>query len=231
MPCRRGVPREPDTSREVRMKGLTKRQQQILAYIGQHTGEHGYPPTVREIALFMGIKSPNGVNDHLHALEKKGFLVRDEKKSRGLTLKIAAPPSPPPKPEVQSELIRIPIIGQVAAGVPILAEQNVSDTMQLDRRLLGRHGSLFGLRIRGTSMIEDGIFEGDYVFVRPQSTAKRGEIVVALIDGEATVKRFYHEGDRIRLQPANANMSPIIIREGTKEVRILGVVVHSFRSF
>ncbi len=213
------------------MKGLTKRQQQILAYIGQHSSEHGYPPTVREIAQYMGIKSPNGVNDHLHALEKKGFLIRNEKKSRGLTIKAHAPTPPPPKQEIQSEMVRVPVIGQVAAGSPILAEQNITDTLQLDRRLLGRHGGLFGLRIRGTSMIDDGIFDGDYVFVRPQSTAKRGEIVVAMIDGEATVKRFYHEGDRIRLQPANSTMMPIIIREGTKEVRILGVVVHSFRSF
>jgi repressor LexA len=216
---------------------LTQRQREILDFISHSIDERGYPPTLREIGTHFGIKSTNGVNDHLKALEKKGYLRREDLKSRAMR--------PVKRPEVRSgagadvipisnrlgeDMCEIPIVGRVAAGAPLLAVENVEDTVKVDRFLLGGHREVFGLRIVGDSMIEDGIHNGDYVFVKKTPTANRGDIVVAMIEGEATVKRYYPEGDRIRFQPANAAMDPIIVeRRDFRSVDIIGVVVGVYR--
>lgn len=203
---------------------LTDRQRQALDYISDCLTARGYPPTLREIGEHMGIRSTNGVNDHLKALERKGYLVREELKSRALR--------PVDVREPREGDIEIDILGRVAAGAPILAEENVIDRVVVDRYFLGavRAKDVFGLVVRGQSMIEDGIFDGDYIFVRKQSTAESGEIVVVLIEGEATCKRFFPEGDRVRLQPANSAMEPIYVRRSEfRSVDILGKVVGVYR--
>ncbi len=200
---------------------LTHRQKQALDFITVSLEKNGYPPTLREIGEHMGIKSTNGVNDHLKALERKGYLTREELKSRALR--------PVDTDGPRAEVL---ILGQVAAGQPILAEENVIDRVVVDRFFLGSYSSreVFGLVVRGESMIEDGIFDGDYLFVRRQVTAERGEIVVAMIEGEATCKRYYPEGEKIRLQPANAAMQPIYVhRHGGRSFDILGIVVGVYR--
>jgi repressor LexA len=222
---------------------LTQRQREILDFISASIVERGFPPTLREIGEHFSIRSTNGVNDHLKALEKKGHLRREDLKSRAMR---------PVLPDGSGELVpmkrsahgtggvalvshdddmaEIPILGKVAAGQPILAVENATDTVKVDRVLLGGHREVFGLRIVGESMIDDGIFDGDYVFVKKTPSAKPGEIVVAMIEGEATVKRYYPEGDRIRFQPANQNMQPIIVRRADfKSVDIIGVVVGVYR--
>ncbi len=202
---------------------LTDRQRQALDYISDCLVARGYPPTLREIGEHMGIRSTNGVNDHLKALERKGYLVREELKSRALR---------PVDVREPREDIEIDILGRVAAGDPILAEENVIDRVVVDRYFLGavRAKDVFGLVVRGQSMIDDGIFDGDYIFVRKQSSAESGEIVVVLIEGEATCKRFFPEGDRVRLQPANSAMEPIYVRRSDfRSVDILGKVVGVYR--
>jgi len=200
-------------------EGLTARQQQVLDFINYSISERGYPPTLREIGRHLKIRSTNGVNDHLKALERKGFLKREDLKSRGL------------HPTSGSDVAAVPVVGTVAAGSPLLAVENIDETIRVDRSLLGRGDSVFALRVKGESMIEDGIYDGDYVFVRKQPQANAGDTVVAMIEGEATVKRFYPENGHIRLQPANAAMDPIIIdssHEGAATA-ILGLVVGVYR--
>src|SRR5512146_1875820 len=189
-------------------EALTQRQREILDFISASIVERGFPPTLREIGEHFNIRSTNGVNDHLKALEKKGHLRREDLKSRAMrpvlpdgTGEIVAM-----RADADDDMIDIPIVGKVAAGQPILAHENVTDTVKIDRVLIGGHREVFGLRIVGESMIEAGIHDGDYVFVKKTPSARSGEIVVAMIDGEATVKRYYPEGDRIRFQPANQNM-------------------------
>lgn len=200
---------------------LTDRQREILDFIGRSINKRGYPPTLREIGSHFGIKSTNGVNDHLRALEKKGYLQRDDLKSRALR----------PVDAVQPEqMVEIPVIGRVAAGLPLLAVQNVEDTVKVDRFFIGQTKEVFALRVKGESMIEDGILDGDYVFVRKQLQAHSGEIVVAMIGDEATVKRYFPEGDTIRFQPANAAMEPIYVRKRDfRSVNIIGVVIGVYR--
>jgi repressor LexA len=212
---------------------LTDRQRAILDFISRSIRERGYPPTLREIGLHFGIKSTNGVNDHLRALEKKGHLQREDLKSRALRpvtaagargreadARAAAPP----------DVVEVPIIGRVAAGLPLLAVENVQDTVQVDRFFIGQTREVFALRVKGESMIEDGIFDGDFIFVRKQLQANRGDTVVAMIGDEATVKRYYPEGDSIRFQPANAAMQPIIIKKREfKSVNLIGVVIGVYR--
>jgi repressor LexA len=222
---------------------LTHRQQEILDFISASIVERGFPPTLREIGEHFQIRSTNGVNDHLKALEKKGHLRREDLKSRAMR------PTQPPNmqgqvvplrrggltnvealPSNDDDLCEIPILGRVAAGQPILAVEQARDSVKIDRMLVGGHRDVFGLRIVGESMIEDGIFDGDYVFVKKTPTAGSGDIVVAMIEGEATVKRYFPEGDSIRFQPANSNMSPIIVRKADfKQVDIIGIVVGVYR--
>src|SRR5690242_11865468 len=224
-------------------EALTQRQKEILDFISASIMERGFPPTLREIGEHFQIKSTNGVNDHLKALEKKGHLRREDLKSRAMRpvlpdgngelvpmRRVAQGTGGVELVSQNDDLAEVPILGKVAAGQPILADENATDTVKVDRVLLGGHREVFGLRIVGESMIEDGIFDGDYVFVKKTPTAKTGEIVVAMIEGEATVKRYYPEGDRIRFQPANQNMQPIIVRRADfKSVDIIGVVVGVYR--
>lgn len=197
---------------------LTRRQKQVLDFISRCIDERGYPPTLREIGQHMSIRSTNGVNDHLKALERKGYLKREDLKARAM--RSVEPDS----------VARVPLVGHVAAGEPLLATENVEDVLKVDRSLLGRDDDVFALRVKGESMIEDGIFDGDLVFVRRQPTASRGETVVALLEDEATVKRYYPEDRRVRLQPANASMAPIYVNEEEQRaLDILGIVVGVFR--
>jgi repressor LexA len=224
-------------------EALTQRQREILDFISASIVERGFPPTLREIGEHFNIRSTNGVNDHLKALEKKGHLRREDLKSRAMR-----PVLPDGSGEIipmqrramgtgdvqvvsdSDDMAEIPILGRVAAGQPILAVEAATDTVKVDRVLVGNHREVFGLRIVGESMIDDGIFDGDYVFVKKTAAAHTGDIVVAMIEGEATVKRYYPEGDRIRFQPANQNMSPIIVRKADfKSVDIIGIVVGVYR--
>lgn len=227
---------------------LTQRQREILEFISASIVERGFPPTLREIGEHFSIKSTNGVNDHLKALEKKGHLRREDLKSRAMrpVYPMGAPSSEggdvvPLRSgargtanvqivSVDEDMAEIPILGRVAAGQPILAVEQATDTVRVDRVLIGGAREVFGLRIVGESMIEDGILDGDYVFVKKTPSAAAGDIVVAMIEGEATVKRYYPEGDRIRFQPANSNMAPIIVRRADfKSVDIIGIVVGVYR--
>jgi repressor LexA len=198
---------------------LTDRQREILDFITRSIAKRGYPPTLREIGSHFGIKSTNGVNDHLRALEKKGYLHREDLKSRAL------------RPIVSTgQTVEVPILGKVAAGQPLLATRNYDDTVKVDRFFIGQNREVFALRVKGESMIEDGIFDGDYVFVKKQLQANPGETVVVMIDDEATVKRYYPEGETIRFQPANASMEPILVRKRDfKSVNILGIVIGIYR--
>ena len=210
------------------MQGLTKRQAQTLDYIKQSIQERGYPPTLREIGEFMGIRSTNGVNDHLRALERKGYLSREDMKSRALRV-VADHPLGPQRP-ANDDLLDVSILGRVAAGLPLLAEENVIDTVRIDRMMVRGGREVFGLRVTGDSMIDAGILDGDYIFVKKQPTADRGDAVVALIGDEATVKYYYPEKDYIRFQPANAQMAPILVRATDfKPTMLLGVVVGVYR--
>jgi repressor LexA len=221
---------------------LTQRQRDILDFISASIMERGFPPTLREIGEHFNIRSTNGVNDHLKALEKKGHLRREDLKSRamrpvlpdgnGEVVPLRRTPMGTGVMEVVSgdDMAEVPILGRVAAGQPILAVEQATDTVRIDRVLIGGHREVFGLRIVGESMIEDGILDGDYVFVNKTPTARTGDIVVAMIEGEATVKRYFPEGDCIRFQPANSNMQPIIVRKSEfRTVDIIGVVVGVYR--
>lgn len=241
---------------------LTDRQREILTYICKHISDNGYPPTVREIGSAFGIRSTNGVADHLKSLERKGYLARGSLKSRALRPLNFTEPDPtfndgvvrhpsasatvtslaahreklarPAAHELElvgaGRLVSVPLLGAVAAGAPILAEEQAEDTVQIDSFLLGGHRKVFALRIKGDSMIGDGIFDGDYIFVKKQLTADDGEIVVVMIETEATVKRLYREGDRIRLQPSNPRLEPIYVhRDQFRETQILGVVIGIYR--
>jgi len=199
-------------------KGLTKRQREILTYVMSNMQQRGYPPSVREIGTALGLTSSSTVHSHLTALEKKGFIHRDPSKPRAIEiLKDGA--SQPPK-----RVVNVPVLGRIAAGQPLLAEENVEDVFPLPRDLI-REDAAFILRVRGDSMIEAGILDGDYLVIRQQATANNGEIVAALMGEEATVKRFYRERDHIRLQPENRTMQPILTRDAT----ILGRVVALIR--
>lgn len=217
------------------MQGLTKRQLQTLDFIRQSISERGYPPTLREIGEHMGIRSTNGVNDHLRALERKGYLRREDMKSRALKLvesmgSGADDNNSPPEAFDSSDMVEVQILGRVAAGLPLLAEENVVDTVHVDRGLLRGGRDVFGLRVAGDSMVEAGILNGDYIFVRKQPTADRGDIVVALIGDEATVKYYFPERDYIRFQPANSRMAPILVRSiDFKSTMLLGKVVGIYR--
>ncbi|HLN11719.1 MAG TPA: transcriptional repressor LexA [bacterium] len=199
-------------------KGLTKRQREILAYVMDNMQERGYPPSVREIGTALGLTSSSTVHSHLAALEKKGFIHRDPSKPRAIEiLKDGA--SQPPK-----RVVHVPVLGRIAAGQPIFAEENIEDVFPLPRDFV-REDAAFILRVRGDSMIDAGIHDGDYLVVRQQATANNGEIVAAMLGDEATVKRYYRERDHIRLQPENSTMSPIIARD----VTVLGKAIALIR--
>jgi repressor LexA len=243
---------------------LTDRQQAILEFIRRHINENGYPPTVREIGSAFGIRSTNGVADHLKSLERKGYLERGSLKSRALRPLTGEEPDPTfnDLPVVHNEgrratvtslvehraklvaqkketvqpvtgsgrMVSVPLLGAVAAGQPILAEEQSNDSVQIDSVLLGGHKKVFALRVKGDSMIGDGIFDNDYIFVKKQLHADDGEIVVAMIEKEATVKRIYREGDTVRFQPSNPRLKPIYVRKDEyRETMLLGVVIGVYR--
>ena len=208
------------------MKELTTRQRQVLDFISDYICDRGYPPTIREIGDHMGIKSTNGVSEHLETLWKKGYLVRDEERSN-----LARAMRPRHLPTVPLGAYQIPVVGQVTAGAPRLAIEECEDTIHFDRSLVGENRDVFALKIDGESMIERGIYDGDLVFVRRCNTAKDGDIVIALIGEEATCKTFYHEGKEIRLQPENSSMEPIRVKKSQfLDTMILGVVIGLYRS-
>lgn len=206
---------------------ITKRQQAVLDNIEKHIREKGYGPTVREVCQDLGLSSPSTVHVHLKALEEKGYIKRDPLKSRSISLTYPvdddAAVSNVVKPQF-NKVVNVPLVGRVAAGVPILAEENVTDVLTLPTDIVGDSPS-FLLTVKGDSMIEAGINDGDYVVVKEQPVADNGDIVVALVDDGATVKRFYKEKDAIRLQPENSKMDPIILTD----CAIAGKVVAVFR--
>ncbi len=202
----------------------TPRQREILDFVNDHCDRHGYPPTVREIGQAVGLTSSSTVHAHLGNLERLGLLRRDPTKPRALEL-VGRERAAEVAEASPADVRVLPIVGSIAAGTPILAEQNVEATVGLPG-MLTASGDNFVLNVRGDSMIDDGILDGDYVVVRSQSDATDGEIVAALVDGsEATVKRIYHDGQRVRLQPANPALQPMY----PDEVEVLGKVVGVFR--
>jgi repressor LexA len=214
------------------MEELTDRQREILTFIVKESEARGFPPTIREIGEEMDIRSTNGVNDHLKALERKGYLLRGEQQSRSLVPTKRARMVLGLGAKKDVDLIEVPVLGRVAAGAPLLATEHIEDSVRIDSFLLGGGGGreVFALRVKGESMIEDGIFDGDFIFVRKASAAQAGDIVVALIEDEATVKRYYPEGDRIRFQPANSSMEPIYVHKSEfRSTMILGHVVGVYR--
>jgi repressor LexA len=209
-------------------RGTTEKQLRILDVIREFTAEMGYPPSVREIGERVGLSSSSTVQSHLKTLERRGLLRRDPTKPRALVpsdmvLRAVAPSG---RRESGPETISLPIVGRVAAGVPITAAENLEDTFVLPASFVGRNGASgsFMLRVKGDSMIDAAILDGDLIVVQPQPTAHNGEIVVAMIEGEATVKRFYREAGRIRLQPENRAMEPIYVDDVTVVGRVEAVV-------
>ena len=210
------------------MTDLNKRERAILKFIEKQINEKGYPPSVREIGKAVGLSSTETVHGYLAKLTKKGYIKKEDQKGRTLrVLKggLADNEKPSPKPLYNGrELVDVPVIGKITAGAPILAVENVTDTFPIPIDFVGNSES-FMLTVRGESMIEAGILDGDYILVKRQNSARNGQIVVALIEDEATVKTFYKEKDYIRLQPENSTMDPIIV----PDCKILGVVGGVFR--
>ena len=208
---------------------LNKREKSILKFIEKQIISNGYPPSVREIGQAVGLKSTATVHGYLAKLESKGYIKKESQKGR--TLKLLKGGDGQNKQQTQmkefysgKEMVEVPVIGKITAGAPILAVENVTDTFPIPLDFVGNSES-FMLTVRGESMIEAGILDGDYILVKKQNTANNGEIVVALIEDEATVKTFYKEKDHIRLQPENQTMDPIIV----PDCQILGKVAGVFR--
>lgn len=218
------------------MEPLKERERKILTYMKEEIRKKGYPPTVREMCTALGIKSTSTTHKDLENLELKGYIKKDPSKPRALMIidpdtdkgegKAESAPQAAESAE-RADVVDVPVIGRIAAGTPILADQNIDDSIPVPSRFLPK-GNSFMLTVRGESMVEAGIFDGDYILVHQQNTANNGEIVVAMVDGfesEATVKTFYKENGHIRLQPENRSMSPIIV----SDVKILGLVKGVFR--
>ncbi len=218
---------------------LTARQAQVLKFIISYTRQNGFPPSVRNIGDAVGLKSSSSVHSHLNALEKKGYIFRNSSSARAITVNeellngvegfedlcVEESNIEDPLEEVYRDIIALPLVGRVAAGSPILAEENIEETIGLPAQIVGDSSS-FLLTIQGDSMIEAGILDGDIVVVKQQNTANNGDIVVAMIDEQCTVKSFFREPDRIRLQPQNSTMEPIY----STDVSIIGKVTGLFRS-
>ncbi|MDR2923687.1 MAG: transcriptional repressor LexA [Treponema sp.] len=202
------------------MKELTKRQKEVLTFIANHVGRHSYPPTIREIAEYFSI-SVKGAYDHVAALKRKNCLKQDGNRSRTMALTEN-------KEEENSKLLmKIPIVGTVAAGIPILSEENWEDTLTLHRSSLKKNRVYFAVKVRGDSMTGAGIMDGDMAVIEKQSVVKNGEIAVAVVDEAVTLKRFYKENSRIRLQAENPDYKPIYCQD----VRILGRLAQIIRHY
>ncbi len=207
-------------------KEMTARQEEIYEYIKKYSKENHMPPTVREIGNHFDISSTNGVRSILAALIKKGYINRSPRLSRGIEIVNTKEDSA--AKEAPSNTIEIPIVGRVAAGTPILAVQNLEGTVTIDRDFLACRSDVFALRVKGDSMINAGIFDGDLIFARQQKTADLGEIVVAQIDNEATVKYYHPSSDHVELRPANPKYKPIIVND-KKDFSIAGRVIGVMR--
>ena len=207
-------------------KELTSRQEEILEYIKKYSKENRMPPTVREIGNHFEISSTNGVRSILAALIKKGYINRSPRLSRGID--VIDSDKNGNVAEAPSNTIEIPIVGRVAAGTPILAVQNLEGTVTIDRDFLACRSDVFALRVKGDSMINAGIFDGDLIFARQQKTAERGEIIVAQIDNEATVKYYHPLADHVELRPANPRYRPIIVKND-KDFTIAGKLIGVMR--
>ncbi|OGP73950.1 MAG: repressor LexA [Deltaproteobacteria bacterium RBG_16_50_11] len=225
---------------------LTPTQERVFNFLKNYLGNHGYPPTLREVASHFGLKGPRGPQKTLQILERKGYVHKTPGGSRAIEIlknKIGSPQTAlvqgrhgglPYRKKYEGPVtvptFSLPIVGRVTAGEPILAIENIEGYINLDRTLVSSE-NVFLLRIEGDSMIEAHIQDGDFALVQPQSHAENGEIVVALIDNEATIKRIFKQRDFIRLEPANPKMEPIVIKKGEKKVSIVGKVVGIFRKF
>lgn len=204
---------------------LTNKQLQILSFLKSELKSKGYPPSVREICAAVGIKSTSTVHSYLSKIEAKGYIRRDPTKPRAIEIFDNSPSDDHSDTTYTKEMINIPMVGRVTAGVPILAVENIEDTFPMPANFFGRHSDLFILSVQGESMIDAAILDKDYIVVEKQGHASNGDIVVALIGEEATVKRYFLEKDCVRLQPENKFMDPIYV----KEVSILGKVIGVFR--
>ncbi len=205
------------TKKEVFYMELVKKEKEIYEYIKQQIDEAGYPPSVREICNAVGLSSPSTVHRYINNLEEKGYIIKADSKKRAIKLA---------KQENGVDVLSVPVVGFVAAGQPILAEENIEEYFPLPINY-AKNTDMFMLKVKGESMINAGILDGDYVIVEQKETAKNGEIVVALLDDSATVKTFYKEKDHIRLQPENDALEPII----TKDAKIIGKVSGVFRKY
>lgn len=196
---------------------LVKKEKEVYEFIKEQIETEGYPPSVREICTAVGLSSPSTVQRYINSLEEKGFIVKGGSKKRAITL---------PKQENEVEVLPVPVVGTVAAGQPILAEENITEYFPIPMQY-AKNTDMFMLKVRGDSMINAGILDGDFVIVESTEIARNGEIVVALLEDSATVKTFYREHDYIRLQPENDALEPII----SKDVKILGKVSGVFRKY
>lgn len=200
------------------MSELKDKQLLIYEFLKDFTSEKGYPPTVREICKAVGLKSTSSVHGHLKQLEKEGLIKRDPTKPRALEIVDSV---------VKKEMINVPIIGRVTAGLPILANENIEDSFPLPLDYVKHNNDLFMLKISGSSMIKAGILDGDFAIIERTQTASNGDKIVALIENEATLKTFYRENDHIRLQPENDEMEPIIV----DNCSILGKLIGIYRTY
>jgi len=200
---------------------LTKRQAEILSFIKTHIQYSGFPPTISEIQGQFSFKSPNAVQEHLKALVRKGQIRRTPNQWRGLELTVS---NKSKDESTHYSTVSVPLIGRVTAGLPVLAEENFEGTISVDRSLVGRATRLFALHVHGDSMIKAGIYDGDIAIVQEQSVADHGDIVIALLGDEATMKRFYRKNKIIILQPENDTMPPVRVSEGS-DFKILGRVI------
>ncbi len=205
---------------------LSERQRVILEFIQASYDQSGVVPSYREIGAALGIKSTNAVSDHLKALMRKGYLERVGPAGNSRSIRLTEGASVGLSEE---SVVNVPVLGRVAAGVPLLAEENYEGSIRWDRSLVPSGGQIFALRVRGDSMIDDGIHDGDTLLVRQKSEARNGEIAVVLVDGEATVKRVQREGSLLRLIPANSAMTPRVVDLGQHEASIVGVAIGLWR--
>lgn len=199
----------------------------MLDFLVAAIDQRGVCPSYREIGQALGIKSTNGVSDHLKALERKGYLERVG--GRGASRSVRLTTKAVGHLQEEGETVGVPVLGRIAAGVPLLAEENYEGTVRVDASMIPSGANVFALVVTGDSMIEDGIHDGDTLFVRQTQRVREGDIAVVLVDGEATVKRFYREGARIRLQPANSAMDPIYVDASSGDVQVVGLAVGVYR--
>lgn len=209
------------------MEDLSPRQSEILSFIESVVDQRGVVPSYREIGGALGISSTNAVSDHIKALIRKGFVERVGEPGRPRSLRLTVKATGRLD---DGEMVQVPVLGRIAAGVPLLAVENYEGTVRVDAGMLPAGGQIFALIVTGDSMIEDGIHDGDTLFVRQTSTVRTGDIAVVRVDGDATVKRFFPEPGRIRLQPANSAMEPIYVDETSGDVEVIGLAVGVFRA-